>query len=80
MAVKTANVVNVAEAEAKLSKLLEATLRGEEVIVAKRGLPLVRLVPVAPKKRGLGFSDNGDTRRLLRPSTGRRARCLVRGG
>ena len=55
MAVKTATLVNVAEAKAKLSELLEAALRGEEVIIAKRGKPLVRLVPVEPKKRELGF-------------------------
>ena len=57
MAVKTATTVNVAEAKAKLSELLEAALRGEEVIIAKRGKPLVRLVPVEPKKRELGFLD-----------------------
>ncbi len=50
-----AKVVNVAEAKAKLSQLLEAALRGEEVIIAKRGRPLVRLVPEKPKKRELGF-------------------------
>lgn len=49
---------NVAEAKAHLSQLLEAALRGEDVIVARAGKPLVRLVPVdAPAVRVLGFLD-----------------------
>ena len=49
---------NVAEAKAHLSQLLEAALRGEDVIVARAGKPLVRLVPVnAPAARDLGFLD-----------------------
>ena len=49
---------NVAEAKAHLSQLLEAALKGEEVIVARAGTPLVRLVPVnAPAARELGFLD-----------------------
>ena len=52
-----AKVVNVAEAKAKLSELLEAALRGEEVIIAKRGKPLVRLTPEKPRTRELGFLD-----------------------
>lgn len=47
---------NVAEAKAQLSRLLDAALAGEEVIVARAGRPLVRLVPVAaPPGRELGF-------------------------
>ena len=49
---------NVAEAKAHLSQLLEAALKGEDVIVARAGTPLVRLVPVnAPAARELGFLD-----------------------
>ena len=44
------------EAKAHLSQLLEAALKGEDVIVARAGKPLVRLVPVtAPAARDLGF-------------------------
>lgn len=47
---------NVAEAKANLSRLLDAALAGEEVIVARNGKPLVRLVPVqGPPPRELGF-------------------------
>jgi prevent-host-death family protein len=38
--------VNVAEAKAQLSRLIEAALEGEEVVIAKRDVPLVRLSPV----------------------------------
>jgi len=48
-------VVNVAEAKAKLSELLEAVLRGEEVVLARRGKPVAKLVPVEKPKRELGF-------------------------
>ena len=41
--------VNVHEAKSQLSKLIEATLRGEEVIIARGDKPVVRLVPVQKK-------------------------------
>ncbi|MGQ0624965.1 MAG: type II toxin-antitoxin system Phd/YefM family antitoxin [Sporichthyaceae bacterium] len=47
---------NVAEAKAHLSRLLDAAMAGEEVVLARAGHPLVRLVPiVAPASRELGF-------------------------
>lgn len=47
---------NVAEAKTSLSQLLDAALAGEEVIVARAGKPLVRLVPIeTPARRELGF-------------------------
>ena len=42
--------VNVHEAKTQLSKLIEAALRGEEVVIARNSEPVVRLVPV--KKSG----------------------------
>ena len=39
--------VNVYEAKAKLSALLDKALAGEEVIIARAGKPLARLTPVA---------------------------------
>ena len=38
--------VNVHEAKTHLSKLLEKAMNGEEVVIAKSGKPVVRLVPV----------------------------------
>ena len=39
---------NVAEAKAQLSQLLNAALEGEDVVIARAGKALVRLVPVTP--------------------------------
>ncbi|CAB3775259.1 type II toxin-antitoxin system Phd/YefM family antitoxin [Paraburkholderia humisilvae] len=42
--------VNVHEAKTKLSRLIEAAVSGEEVIISNRGNPVVRLVPIEPNK------------------------------
>ncbi|MFN2316689.1 MAG: type II toxin-antitoxin system Phd/YefM family antitoxin [Gemmatimonadales bacterium] len=51
---------NVHEAKTNLSKLLEQTADGEEVIIARAGVPVARLVPIlAPgTERPLG-SERG---------------------
>ena len=49
-------LVNVHSARARLSELLERAARGEEIILAKRGKPIARLVPVEdrePRRPGL---------------------------
>ena len=48
--------VNIHEAKTHLSRLLERVAMGEEVIIAKAGTPVAKLVPVkgSPKKRVLG--------------------------
>ena len=48
--------VNVHEAKTHLSKLLERVALGEEVVIAKAGNPVAKLVPIhgAPKKRVFG--------------------------
>lgn len=43
---------SVHTAKTQLSKLIDAALRGEEVVIAKGSQPVVRLVPV-PQKRNL---------------------------
>lgn len=49
-------VMNVAEAKAKLSKLIDPVYHGESVTIAKNNLPLVDLVPHRPAgKRRLGL-------------------------
>ena len=42
--------VNVAEAKAQLSNLIETALRGEEVVIARRDVPLVRLTAIPDAK------------------------------
>lgn len=47
--------INIAEAKAKLSELLDRALAGEEIVIARAGKPLARLVPVEarqPRKPG----------------------------
>lgn len=43
------------EAKTELSRLVERALAGEEVIIARAGVPVVRLVPIAQQgQRKLG--------------------------
>jgi prevent-host-death family protein len=48
--------VNLYEAKTQLSQLVDRAAAGEEIIIAKNGEPLARLVPLAKKlkKRQLG--------------------------
>lgn len=39
--------VNMHEAKTNFSKLVELALQGEEVVIARSGTPMVKLVPVA---------------------------------
>ena len=43
------NMVNVYEAKTHLSKLLARVMSGEEIIIAKSGTPVARLVPIEKK-------------------------------
>jgi len=56
--------VNVHEAKTQLSRLLERARAGEEIIIAKGGVPCARLCPLeAPKPRrpGLWHGDVDDS-------------------
>ncbi len=49
--------VNIHEAKTHLSKLIEQVEHGEEVVIARNGTPVVKLIPEAPKRSertGLG--------------------------
>jgi prevent-host-death family protein len=63
-------IVNVHAAKTHLSKLLERVAQGEEVVIAKAGKPVARIVPAEPPQalrrpgsaRGLGrVRDDFDT-------------------
>ncbi len=41
--------VNIHDAKSQLSKLIERAMAGEDVVIAKRGKPVVRLVPIEQK-------------------------------
>lgn len=49
--------VKIHEAKTNLSRLIEKACRGEEIIIARGDEPVVRLVPIAGKKkrRNLGI-------------------------
>lgn len=54
--------VNMHQAKSQLSQLAEQACRGEEVIIAKAGKPLVKLVPytAAPQRQFGQFRDEFD--------------------
>lgn len=56
--------MNVAEARAKLSQLLAAVDAGEEVVIARDGVPAARLVPVLRTGVRLGLLEG-----LIDPAT-----------
>lgn len=45
---KSKSSYNIHEAKTHLSRLLEKVAEGEEVVIAKAGVPVARLVPVPP--------------------------------
>ena len=52
------STVNIHAAKTHLSRLVEEAAAGEEIIIAKAGTPLAKLVPLVPvegKKRRLGL-------------------------
>ena len=48
-------IVNVGEAKTQFSRLLALAEKGEEVVVARDGTPVVRLTPIEPPRRRFGF-------------------------
>ena len=52
--------INIHEAKTNFSKLLQRVAAGEEITIAKAGVPVARLVPIEPArtKRKLGI-DRG---------------------
>jgi prevent-host-death family protein len=56
-------VFNLHAAKTHLSRLVDQAVRGEEIVIAKAGTPVVRLVPIANKRRRTGFgADRGKIR------------------
>jgi prevent-host-death family protein len=49
--------VNLHAAKTHLSRLVDQAVGGEEVIIAKAGKPMVRLVPVGTSSRRTGFGE-----------------------
>lgn len=57
--------MNIAEAKAKLSELIAAAERGEEVLIARGGKPIVRVVAARPSRPAfrLGIAE-GEVARI----------------
>lgn len=51
--------VNVHEAKTHLSRLLLRVAGGEEIVIARAGKPIARLVPIEPKTRRVIGQDDG---------------------
>jgi len=51
--------INIHEAKTNLSRLLEEVAAGKEIIIAKAGKPVARLVPLGnlPRRRRLGIFE-----------------------
>ncbi len=43
--------VNILEAKNQLSKLVKAAAAGREIVIARNGKPMAKLVPIAPSRR-----------------------------
>ncbi|HEV8605274.1 MAG TPA: type II toxin-antitoxin system prevent-host-death family antitoxin [Tepidisphaeraceae bacterium] len=56
-------VINVHQAKTSLSKLLARVERGEEIIIARSGKPVARLVPAQPPR---GPRTPGSAKHLIR--------------
>jgi prevent-host-death family protein len=41
-------IVNIYQAKTQLSRLVDEASKGEEIVIARNGKPVVKLVPVAP--------------------------------
>jgi prevent-host-death family protein len=61
--------INVQDAKAQLSRLIDAAMTGEEVVIAKAGKPYVRLVPVdlPPREPGIASGKAALTPAFFEP-------------
>jgi len=51
--------VNIHEAKTHLSRLLLRVAGGEEIVIARAGKPVARLVPIEPKPQRVIGQDDG---------------------
>ena len=51
--------MNVHEAKTHLSRLLRRVAAGEEIVIARAGRPLAKLVPIAPSGTRTFGTDSG---------------------
>jgi len=75
--------LNILEAKNRLSELVRAARAGKEVVIAKNGQPMVRLVPIAAAAGLKGFgslkSVRGDVDKAFTPAAEREVARFFRG-
>ena len=75
---------NVAQIKAHLSEYLRQVKDGSEVVITERGIPVARLVPLAPDEKRATREERLIRSGALRPATGPRRKLgapkLKRGG
>jgi prevent-host-death family protein len=49
------NIVNIHEAKTHFSQLVDAASKGKEILIAKAGNPVAKLVPIEAKKPKIRF-------------------------
>lgn len=59
--------VNLAQAKARLSELLDKVEAGEEVVITRRGRPVVHMRPAVRPKRPLRLKELADFRAAMPP-------------
>ena len=60
MARRVSRQVNLHAAKTSLSRLVDEAMAGQDIVIAKAGRPMVRLVPVIRETRRQGFgADKG---------------------
>ena len=59
MGTRTQRYVNIAEAKARLSELVEKAASGEEILIARHHKPVAKLVPVRARERRAPGSATG---------------------
>jgi prevent-host-death family protein len=63
MARRSAKQINLHAAKTSLSRLVDEAMAGQDIVIAKAGKPMVRLVPVVRETRRRGFgADKGRIR------------------
>ena len=67
-------MANVAQLKARLSEYLRQVKDGSEVVITERGVPVARLVPLAPEEKRATREERLIRSGALRPPAGPRRR------
>ena len=59
------STINLAQAKARLSELLDKVEAGQEVVITRRGKPVGRLSPAIPPRKPLPLRDLADFRAAM---------------